>query len=131
MGERSSLAPLAPPPLWPAIWKVRDPRVIAAFLQNPRLTAPALEGLLGRELAPAHAMALQESRWRESVPVAHLMLQGLDRGLQLPDSGLVLGMATVWVLALPPDERVLAASRMTHPALRRMVRGTAKEEEAL
>jgi hypothetical protein len=125
MGERSSLAVLAAPSLWPAIWKVRDRRVIAAFLQNPRLTVPALEGLLARELAPAHAEALQASSWRESVPVAHQVLQALDRGLARPDSGLVLGLAAAWILALPAGERLLASTRLTHPALRRMVRGPA------
>lgn len=128
MGERCSLAALAPPSLWPAIWKVRDRRVITAFLQNPRLTTPALEGLLNRELTPAHAEALQTSQWRESVPVAHQVLQALDRGLQVPDTGLVLGHAASWILALPADERLLASTRMTHPALRRMVRGTVGEE---
>jgi hypothetical protein len=129
MGERCSLAPLAPPSLWPAIWKVRDRRVIAAFLQNPRLTVPALEGLLARELTPAQAEALQASSWRESAPIAHQALQALDRGLQVPDSGLVLGYAAAWILALPADERLLASTRMTHPALRRMVRGGAWEND--
>jgi len=126
MGERCSLAPLAPPPLWPAIWKVRDRRVIAALLQNPRLTIPALEGLLGRELASPHAEALQESRWLESVPVAHQVLQALDRGLGKPESGLVLGLAVAWILALPAEERAFAATRVANPALRRMVRGAAE-----
>lgn len=127
MGERCSLAPLAPAPLWPAIWKIRDRRVIAAFLQNPRLTGPALEGLLAGDLNPAQAEALQDSPWRESAPVAHQVLQALDRGLQRPDSGLVLGMATLWILVLPEEERLLASTRVTHPALRRMLRGAAKD----
>ena len=50
MGERRSLAPLAPALLWPAIWKVRDGRVLAAFLQNPRLTWPAWRAWSSREL---------------------------------------------------------------------------------
>jgi hypothetical protein len=125
MGERRSLAALAPPALWPAVWKVRDERVLAAFLQNPRLTARALEGLLQAPFTPAHAEALQTSRWRDSIPVAHQVLQALDRGLRLPGSGLVLGQAAAWILALPPEERQWASTRLTHPALRRMTRAWA------
>ena len=122
MGERRSLAILATAPRFPAIWKVRDVRVLAALLQNPRLTVGWLERLVQPELTPMQAQALQDSRWREMVPVAHQVLTALDRGLARPDSGLVLGLAATWVLALPEEERLLAASRITHPALRRMVR---------
>jgi len=128
MGERRSLAPLAPSLLWPAIWKVRDRRVLAAFLLNPRLTLPALEALVQSGLTLAHGEALQESSWRESVPVAHQVLQALDRGLQQPDSDLVLGLAASWIRAMPPGERQFAATRLTHPALRRMTRAWAGRE---
>jgi len=121
MGERRSLAMLAPAPLWPAIWKVRDVRVLAAFLHNPRLTLGWLERLI-QELTPMQAEALRTSQWREVVPVAHQVLVALDRGLAKPDSGLVLGLAASWILALPEEERLLAATRISHPALRRMVR---------
>lgn len=122
MGERRSLAPVAPAPLWPAIWKVRDVRVLAAFLHNPRLTIGWLERLIQPELTPMHAQALQASPWREAAPVAHQVLMALDRGLARPDSGLVLGLAATWILALPEEERLLASTRVTHPALRRMAR---------
>jgi hypothetical protein len=122
MGERRSLALLAAAPLFPAIWKVRDVRVLAALLENPRMTVGWLERLVQPEFTPMQAQALQDSRWREIVPVAHQVLTALDRGLARPDSGLVLGMAATWILALPEEERLLAASRVTHPALRRMVR---------
>jgi hypothetical protein len=122
MGERRSLASLAPSALWPAIWKVRDVRVLAAFLQNPRLTSEWLERLIQPEFTPMQAEALQNSQWREIVPVAHQVLVALDRGLAKPDSGLVLGLAASWILALPEEERLLASTRITHPALRRMVR---------
>ena len=125
LGERRSLAPLAPLPLWPLIWKVRDTRVLAAFLQNPRLTAEALERLVQPELTPMQADALQVSRWREIIPVAHQVLAALDRGLARPDSGLVLGLAAPWILALPAGERLLASTRLSHPALRRMARAWA------
>ena len=129
MGERRSLAPLAPPPLWPAIWKVRDVRVLAALLQNPRLTVGWLERLIQPELTLMQAEALQNSRWREMVPVAHQVLGALDRGLARPDSGLVLGLAASWILALPEEDRLLAAARISHPALRRMVRQRDKGSE--
>jgi hypothetical protein len=128
MGERRSLASLAPTPLWPVIWKVRDVRVLAAFLQNPRLTVGGLERLI-QELTIMQAEALQTSRWREMVPVAHQVLVALDRGLAKPDSGLVLGLAASWILILVDEERVLAASRISHPALRRMVRQRADPGE--
>ncbi|MGA2079924.1 MAG: hypothetical protein ABSH53_04840 [Holophaga sp.] len=133
MGERRSLASLAPPTLWPVVWKVRDMRVLGAFLQNPRLTVQALEALVQPPLTPAQAEALQNSRWKESIPVAHQVLQALDRGLDIPESGLVLGLAVTWILALPPDERQWVSTRLTHPALRRMVRTWAvrgREKEA-
>jgi len=124
-GERRSLAPLAPKALWPAIWKVPDARILAAFLLNPRLGPETLCALVQPPLAPAQAEALQISSWLEVVPVAHQVLVALDRGLENPDSGLVLGLAAPWIRALPAEERLLAASRMTHPALRRMVRAWA------
>lgn len=121
-GERKSLAPLAPKPLWPAVWKVRDAGVLAAFLQHPRLNAEALEALVQAPLSFPQAEALQDSRWRGVVPVAHAVLVALDRTLQRPNSGLVLGLGAAWILALAPEECVLAASRLSHPPLRRMVR---------
>jgi hypothetical protein len=45
----------------------------------------------------------------------------LDLSLALPESGLVLGHAAPWIRALDEEARLLAASRMTTPALRRMV----------
>lgn len=121
-GERRSLAPLAPSPLWPAIWKVRNVGVLSAFLQNPRLTTEWLERLILPELTTMQAEALQNSRWRDVVPVAHQVLAALDRGLAKPESGLMLGLAATWILALPAEERLLASTRVTHPALRRMLR---------
>ena len=73
-------------------------------------------------LTPMQAEALQASRWRELIPVAFRVLDALDRSLANPDSGLVLGLAATWILALPPEERLVASTRLTHPALRRMVR---------
>jgi hypothetical protein len=125
MGERRSLAALAPAPLWPAIWKVRDTRVLASFLQNPRLTGGALEALVQPPLTPMQADALQVSRWREIIPVACQVLQALDQTLQNPDSGLVLGLAAPWILALPAEDRLVVSTRLGHPALRRMARAWA------
>ena len=128
-GERRSLATLAPPRLWRAIWKVRDTAVLEAFLLNPRLGGEALEALIQPPLTAAQAQALQSSRWLGLVPVAMRVLETLDRTLENPDSGLVLGLAVVWILALPRAERLLAAARLTHPALRRMVRTAASRPD--
>jgi hypothetical protein len=122
MGERRSLAALAPPPLWPDIWKVRDARVLGSFLQNPRLTVGALEALVHPPLTPMQADALQVSRWKEIIPVAYQVLQALDQSLLNPDSGLVLGLAAPWIVALPAEDRLIVSTRLTHPALRRMAR---------
>jgi hypothetical protein len=124
-GERRSLATLAPRQLWPAIWKSPDFRVVAAFLQNPRLGVETLEALIQPPLTCAQAEALQVSRWLEVAPIAHQVLVALDRALEIPDSGLVLGMASPWIKALPEEERLVAASRLVNPALRRMVRAWA------
>jgi hypothetical protein len=60
--------------------------------------------------------------------VAEQVLQALDRSLALPDSGLVLGHAAPWIKALDDEARVLAASRIVTPALRRMVHPRRLEE---
>jgi hypothetical protein len=125
LGERRSLALLAPRPLWGAIWKVRDRGVLTAFLQHPRLTCEYLEALIQPPLTPAQAEALQGSRWLGLTPVAHRVLEALDRSLENPDSGLVLGQAVPWILALPAEERLLASTHLTQPPLRRMVRAAA------
>ena len=125
-GERRSLAQQAPRQLWPAIWRSPDRRVVAAFLQNPRLGVEHLEALIQPPLTSAQAEALQASRWLELIPVAHQVLVALDRALELPHSGVVLGMASPWIKALPAEERLVAASRVTHPALRRMTRAWAE-----
>jgi hypothetical protein len=128
-GERRNLALLAPRPLWPLIWKSPDARVLAALLQNPRLTPTYLETLVQPPLKPAQAQALQASTWLEVAPVAQQVLVALDRGLEMPESGLVLGMAAPWIRALNQEERLLAATRVTHPALRRTLRRWATGEE--
>jgi hypothetical protein len=124
-GERRALAPMAPRQLWDAIWRVRDTGVLAAFLQHPRLNAELLEALVQPPLSSNQAQALQDSRWRGIVPVAHAVLVALDRSLARPGSGLVLGLGVTWILTLGPEECLVAASRLTHPPLRRMVRGHA------
>jgi hypothetical protein len=86
-----------------------------------------LTALIQPPLRPAQAEALAASRWQESGPVAEQVLQALDRSLALPDSGLVLGHAAPWIRALDEESRILAASRVLTPTLRRMVhprRGT-------
>ena len=65
--------------------------------------------------------ALATSRWSEAGPVADQVLRALDRSLALPDSGLALGHAAPWIKAMDEEARILAASRILTPALRRMV----------
>jgi len=123
IGERRSFAYRAPRPMWTLVWKVRDAGVIHAFLQHPRLSVEPLVGLIQPPLLPTHADALARSKWREVEPIAHQVLVVMDRTFQLPECALVLGQAAPWIKVLGPEERILAASRLTHPALRRMTRG--------
>ncbi len=120
-GERRSLAMHAPRPLWATVWKAPSIAVLEAFLQHPKLGLEPLVALIQPPIRPAQAEALATSRWRESVPVAEQVLQALDRSLDLPDSGLVLGHAAPWIRALDEEARILAASRTLTPTLRRMV----------
>ena len=120
-GERRSLALHAPRALWRLIWPCPSTDVLAAFLQHPKLSLEALIALIQPPLRPPQVEALATSRWRELVPVAEQVLQALDRSLPLPDSGLVLGHAAPWIRALDDETRILAASRILTPALRRMV----------
>jgi hypothetical protein len=120
-GERRSMALHAPRPLWSLVWKAPATTVLATFLQHPKLGLEALVALIQPPLRPAQAEALATSRWREAGPVAEQVLQALDRSLALPDSGLALGHAAPWVRALDDETRILTASRIVTPALRRMV----------
>jgi len=120
-GERRSLALHAPRPLWALVWRAPDSGVLTAFLQNPKLGLEALVALIQPPLRAAQAEALAASRWRETGPVADQVLRALDHSLGLPDSGLALGHAAPWIKAMEEEARILAASRITTPALRRMV----------
>lgn len=125
-GERRSLAYQAPLQLWPMIWKVRHAGVVLAFLQHPRLDWEHLVAMIQPPLPPSHADALAQSKWHELEPVAHQVLWAMDRTFGLPDCGLVLGQAAPWIKALSMEERLVAATRLTHPALRRMTRAWAR-----
>lgn len=127
-GERRSFAYRAPRPLWPMIWKVRHTGVIQAFLQHPRLNGEHLVGMIQPPLYSTHLDALVHSKWREIQPVAHQVLWAMDRTLQQPDCTLVLGQGAPWIKVLTMEERLIAASRLTHPALRKMTRAWALPE---
>jgi hypothetical protein len=127
-GERRSLAYQSPRPLWPMVWKVRHTGVILAFLQHPRLDWEHLVAMLQPPVLPTHLDALVQSKWRELQPIAHQVLWVMDRTLELPDCGVVLGHAAPWIKVLSSEERLLAAARITHPALRRMTRAWAFPE---
>lgn len=120
-GERRSLALHAPRALWPRVWRTPSATVLAAFLQHPKLGLDPLVALIQAPLHPAQAEALIASRWREAYPVIHQVLLVLDRSLALPESGLALGHAAPWIKAMDEEARILAASHIVTPALRRMV----------
>lgn len=128
IGERRALALHAPRPLWPGIWKVKDPRVIAAFLQNPKLGHETLEALIQPPLSAAHAEALTQSRWREILPVARQVLWAMDHTFRHPECPLVLGHAAPWIRALTMEERLIVFARVVHPPLRKMLRAWALPE---
>jgi hypothetical protein len=127
-GERRSLARHAPKQLWPNIWRVRDGGLIGSFLQHPKLGVEALAALIQPPLAPEHTEALARSRWGEIIPIAHQVLWAMDQTFRGADCMLVLGQSALWIKALPGEERLLAATRIVHPPLRRMVRAWALPE---
>jgi hypothetical protein len=128
LGERRSLALHAPRPLWLLVWKTPSTGVLSAFLQHPKLGLEALIALIQPPLRPYQADALAESRWRGIGPVAEQVLRALDASLGMQDSGLALGHAAPWVRDLDEESRIQAASRLTTPALRRMVHPRRDEE---
>jgi hypothetical protein len=113
---------MAPRQIWPAIWKVRDAGVIASFLQHPKLGLDHVVALIQPPLLPTHLDALSASKWRAACPVAFQVLDAMDKSFQFPEPPIVLGQAAPWIKVLSEEERVLAASRMTHPPLRLMTR---------
>lgn len=120
-GERRALALHAPRQLWALVWRAPSLGVLASFLQNPRLGLDPLVALIQPPLRPVQADALAASRWREAGPVAEAVLAALDRSLDLPGAGLALGHAIPWIRVLDDEARIGAASRITTPALRRLV----------
>lgn len=121
-GERRALAPMAPRALWPLLIRVPDRGVFAAFLAHPRLTAEALIVLLPAPPKAFHMEVLAISRWLGSEPLAFRMLEGLDGALEQGLPGLVLGHAAPWIKSMDPEARLLASTRLVHPALRRLCR---------
>lgn len=127
LGERRAFALMAPRPLWPLVWKVRDAGVLSAFLRHPRLGVEQVQGLLQMPLTSAQASALQDCRWREVPDLAARVLEVMGETLDLPEHGLVLGMAAPWVKVLDLERRIEVAARLRHPALRRLVRGPVED----
>jgi hypothetical protein len=125
MGERRSLALLAPRPLWQLAWKSPDAGVVGNLLLNPKLSLEGLLALIQPPLTPAQAVALPPSPWRDSVVLAMQVLRALDRTLALPEPGLVLGQAAPWIRGLGAEEAIEVAAGITHPALRRIIRSRA------
>lgn len=122
LGERRSLAPLAPRPLWPLIWRTPDRGVLTSLLNHPRLSLEALLGLLQPPLRPWQLDALATSPWLGSAPLSHQVLDLLDQALREPACELVLGHGAPWIKALEPPERLVAAAHLGHAPLRRACR---------
>ncbi len=125
-GERRALAALAPKPLWRLIWKVHDPGVLSAFLQNARLHEQGLLDLFHVPLHPLQLAALQGSLWKEQEAVARRVLLLLDETLRMPEPLVVLGHGAHWIKVLEPDQRLQISTNLRHPALRRMARAHSK-----
>ena len=125
MGERRSLALLAPQPLWRFAWRSPDAGVVRSLVQNPRLGLEGLLRLVHAPLTPAQAEALTASAWKDTTALAVQVLKAFDRTLGHPEPGLVLGQAAPWIRVLTSDDAIEAAAGLAHPALRRMVRSRA------
>ncbi|HTL99342.1 MAG TPA: hypothetical protein VL181_11115, partial [Holophagaceae bacterium] len=93
LGERRSLALLAPQPLWRLAWRSPDQGVVRSLVQNPRLGLEGLLRLVHAPLSPAQAEALHGSAWKDSTALAMQVLRAFDRTLVQPEAGLVLGQA--------------------------------------
>lgn len=122
MGERRSLAPLAPRQIWHLVWRVRDEGVLAAFLCHPRLSMEQVVALIQPPIHAVHFAALAASPWLDAEPVSIQALIALDLALVVGQEDLVLGHGAPWIKALAPEARLLAASRLVHPPLRRACR---------
>ena len=125
MGERRSLALLAPRPLWRLAWKSPDAGVTGNLLLNPKLSLDGLLALIQPPLTPAQAESLLRSHWRDSAILSMQVLRAFDKTLTLPESGLVLGHAAPWIRLLGPEEVIEAAAGVAHPVLRRLIRARA------
>jgi hypothetical protein len=117
---RRQFASVAARPLWDLIWRTADEPALAAFLDNPRVTAGRLANLIRPPLTCAQAELLRVSRFRGSQQVIFAVLTAMARSLQEPDTDLVLGLAAPWVMALTPQERLLLAPELSYQPLERM-----------
>jgi hypothetical protein len=127
LGERRSLAAVAPRPLWAIVWRVPDQGVIAALLRHRWLTAEQLLPLIQAPIHPPHLEALLATEWSRQEGVIAQVLLALDGSLRDSEPGVVLGHAAPWVLALPTDQRLAVANTLRHAPLRRLVRAQAPE----
>lgn len=76
LGERRSLARLAPGLVRSALLRDRDPRCIAALLDNPKMTETEVVRLLAtNESSECLSLALRHPRWGASAAVRHAALR--------------------------------------------------------
>lgn len=125
MGERRSLALIAPQPLWRMAWRSPDAGVIRSLLLNARLSLESLIHLIQPPLTPVQADALGTGPHGTGPALGRQVLSAFDRTLAFPEHGLVLGQATPWIRGLSPEEAIEAAAAIADPALRRIVRSKA------
>ena len=129
-GERRSLGLKLPKRLWPLAWKVPDAGVIRNLLLNARMTPDGLVTLIQVPLTRAQEEALLHSLWAQFRPVIGQVLRAMDQTFASSECQLVLGQAAPWIKALEPEERLLEATRLSHPPLRRMCRAWAGKRPA-
>lgn len=127
LGERRSMASVAPRPIWRLVWRVPDQNTIAALLRHRWLTGEQLIALIQAPLQPTHLEALLTSEWVRHEGVITQVIQALDLSLREPEPRVVLGHAAPWILALPSDQCLAVANTLRHAPLRRLVRTKAPE----
>lgn len=130
LGERKALAPLTPKVLWPAILRIHDEGLIAAFLAHPKLSAESLQRLLQPPVKPVVLDALARSKWLGLEPLAFRVLELVDHGLLREEPGLALGHAAPWIKSIEPTARLIMATRLSFPPLRKACRAWAIPSQA-
>lgn len=124
IGERRTFAGLAPRQMWPLVWKIKDSRVISAFLRHPKLSLEMLISLIQAPISATHIEALQTSHLKDIIPIARQIIFAIEKSLLLPDHGLVPSMAAQWIRKLDAEYSQITYSELKNPLLRGMIEKT-------